>query len=226
MDDKNLRERKIEPRDPTDPRATVNILGLWHAPEEVEQVERQNAALQAAHEKEMKAKWLETTEGKLCMSFYEAFQQYRKYLEEHPPARRRADGAEVDFEEHKLFKEGLRLLDDHRQEREEKLRRNLEKAQKAARCQHQYLNGERCRAPRMKGQKLCRMHERMEEAKALKLDLGPMEDPDSIQVGIRKLQAAIIDGKLDAKQIGHLAYTIQLAAWNVTRTTTVHPERD
>ena len=62
------------------------------------------------------------------------------------------------------------------------------------------------------------MHDRMEEAKAVKLDLGPMEDADSIQVGIRKLQAAIIDGKLDSKQIGHLAYTIQLAAWNVTRT--------
>jgi hypothetical protein len=60
----------------------------------------------------------------------------------------------------------------------------------------------------------------MEEAKAVKLDLGPMEDPDSIQAGIRKLQAAIIDGKLDSKQIG-LLYTIQLAAWNVTRTRTV-----
>ncbi|HKV91559.1 MAG TPA: hypothetical protein VJW20_03305 [Candidatus Angelobacter sp.] len=222
MDDKNLPEREIEPREATDPKATVNILGLWYAPEEVEQVERQNAAREAAYEKEMKEKWLETTEGKLCMSFYEAFQQYRKYLEENPPARRRADGAEVDFEEHQLFEEGLRLLDDHRQEREEKLRRNLEKAQKAARCQHQYLNGKGCGAPRMKGQKLCRMHERMEEAKAVKLDLGPMEDPDSIQVGIKRLQRAIIDGKLDAKQIGHLAYTIQLAAWNVTRTTTAN----
>jgi hypothetical protein len=53
-----------------------------------------------------------------------------------------------------------------------------------------------------------------------------MEDADSIQVGIRKLQAAIIDGKLDSKQIGHLAYTIQLAAWNVTRTTTALAEAD
>jgi hypothetical protein len=56
------------------------------------------------------------------------------------------------------------------------------------------------------------------------LQIAPEEDPDSIQVGIRKLQAAIIDGKLDSKQIGHLAYTIQLAAWNVMRTTTVQAE--
>jgi hypothetical protein len=57
------------------------------------------------------------------------------------------------------------------------------------------------------------------EARSQKLDLGPMEDPDSIQVAIRKLQGAIIERTLDNKQVGQLAYTIQLAAWNVTRTT-------
>ena len=111
------------------------------------------------------------------------------------------------------------MAGDYHQEREEKDRRNLERAQLAARCQHAYLDGERCRAPRVKGKKLCRMHERIEEAKALKLDLGPMEDPDSIQVAIMKLQRAVIDGTLDSKQIGQLGYLIQLAAWNVTRTT-------
>ena len=62
---------------------------------------------------------------------------------------------------------------------------------------------------------------RMEEAKAVKLDLGTMEDADSIQVGIRKLQAAIIDGKLDAKQVWASEQHIRssLAAWNVKRTT-------
>ena len=70
------------------------------------------------------------------------------------------------------------------------------------------------------------MHDRMEEATAVKMDLGTMEDADSIQVGIRKLQAAIIDGKLDSKQVGHLAYTIQLAAWNVKRTTAARAEAE
>jgi hypothetical protein len=76
----------------------------------------------------------------------------------------------------------------------------------------------------MKGKELCRMHERMEEAKALKLDLGPMEDPDSIQIAIKKLQAAVIDGVLDHKQVAALSYLIQLAAWNVTRTSMVTRE--
>ena len=128
------------------------------------------------------------------------------------------------YEEHRVFEECLKTLEQHKQEQEQTRLRNLEKAQRAARCQHQFLNGEQCRAPRVKGKKLCRMHERMEEAKAVKLDLGTMEDADSIQVGIRKLQAAIIDGKLDAKQVGHLAYTIQLAAWNVKRTTAARVE--
>ena len=61
------------------------------------------------------------------------------------------------------------------------------------------------------------MHQRLEETKSAKLDLGPMEDPDSIQIGIKKLQGAIIEGTLDHRQVGQLAYTIQLAAWNVSR---------
>ena len=112
-------------------------------------------------------------------------------------------------------------MEQDRSERAEKDRKNLEKAQRAARCQHIHANGEQCGAPKVRGKKLCHMHERMEQTKAERLDLGPMEDPDSIQMGIQKLQAAIIDGKLDAKQIGQLAYTIQLAAWNVMRTSMV-----
>jgi hypothetical protein len=65
------------------------------------------------------------------------------------------------------------------------------------------------------------MHERVEEAKTAIMDLGPMEDADSIQMGIRKLQEAILEGKLTHRQ---LAYTIQLAAWNVTRTSVMAKE--
>ncbi len=190
-------------------------------------------ANQAANEadenqkKKFRQEWIQTDGGQLCLAFYDAFKKYKEYLETNGgEALRRSGPIKMQYDEHKVFQECLRSMEGYKQEREETLRRNLEKAQKAARCQHEFLNGERCRAPRRRGKKLCRMHERMEEAKALKLDLGPMEDPDSIQVGIRKLQAAIIDGKLDSKQIGHLAYTIQLAAWNVTRTTTVNQNGD
>jgi hypothetical protein len=218
-------EKEIEPRDYRDPRAQVNIQGFWYAKEEVEQVDRQNARRRAAHEKNMREKWLETEQGKLCMAFYQAFQEYRKFLEQNLNAQRRPDGAAVEFKEHKLFEEGLRMVRNHQVERAERDRKNLELAQSAARCEHNFVDGERCRAPRMNGKELCRMHERMEEAKALKLDLGPMEDPDSIQIAIKKLQAAVIDGVLDHKQVAALSYLIQLAAWNVTRTSMVTRER-
>lgn len=214
----------IEGRDENDGIAFWNILGRWYRPDEVEQVERQNREREARYIREQKEIWEETPQGKLCLDLYQKFYEYKKYLDEHPWAQRRRDGAKVTFPEHMLFEETLRLASAYQRDREEKDRRNLERAQQAARCQHAYLDGNRCRAPRLKGKKLCRMHERMEEAKALKLDLGAMEDPDSIQVGIMKLQRAVIDGVLDAKQIGHLAYLTQIAAWNVTRTSFIKRE--
>jgi len=181
----------------------------------------------AVRKKKFRQEWEQTEGSQLCLAFYDAFQKYKYYLEIHGGETLLPSGPISNkYDEHTVFQECLSTLESYKREREETLRRNLEKAQRAARCQHQFFNGDQCRAPRVRGKKLCRMHERMEEAKAVKLDLGPMEDPDSIQVGIRKLQAAIIDGKLDSKQIGHLAYTIQLAAWNVTRTTTAQIEEE
>jgi hypothetical protein len=178
-----------------------------------------------ARKKKFRQDWEESGGGQLCLAFYNAFKKYKYYVETHSGEMERPSGPiNNKYEEHRVFEECLSTLESYKREREETLRKNLEKAQSAARCEHEFLNGERCRAPRVKGKKLCRMHEGLEEAKAVKLDLGSMEDADSIQVGIRKLQAAIIDGKLDSKQIGHLAYTIQLAAWNVMRTTTVQAE--
>jgi hypothetical protein len=218
IDNGPIETREIMPRDRfEDPLATTEYNGCWYSAEEVAELKRRFTVKQAAFIRENREKWEQTPQGKLCLAFYDAFQAYKKYLEEHKYAIETPLAGKVEYDEHKLFEEGLRLAEEHRRQRDEKLRRNLEKAKNAARCKHVFLNGDVCAAPRVKGKKLCRMHERMEAATAVKLDLGPMEDPDSIQVGIRKLQAAIIDGKLDSKQIGHLAYTIQLAAWMATR---------
>jgi hypothetical protein len=213
-----IEKPEIQPRHHTDPRADCNIEGFWYAKEEMAQVQRQNARRQAAYMKKLHERWLETEQGKLCMAFYQAFQAYKKYLEENSHARVSPDRSPLEFEEHKLFEQGLLMMENHEEQRAERDRKNLARAQNAARCEHSFVDGERCRAPRMKGKKLCRMHERMEEAKALRLDLGSMEDPDSIQIAIKKLQAAVIDGVLDHKQVAALSYLIQLAAWNVTRT--------
>ena len=188
-------------------------------------VNQAGTAIDDARKKKFRQEWEQSGGGQLCLAFYEAFKKYKYYLEIHGGETLLPSGPiNNKYDEHTVFQECLSTLESYKREREETLRKNLEKAQREARCQHQFLNGEPCRAPRVRGKKLCRMHEGMEEAKAVKLDLGPMEDADSIQAGIRKLQTAIIDGKLDSKQIGHLAYTIQLAAWNVTRTTTAQAE--
>src|SRR5258707_6010746 len=112
MENKEETKTIIQPRHHTDPRATVNLAGLWYAPEEVEQVKRQNAERQAEYRRDMRKLWSQTPEGKLCLELYTKFQEYKQYLEEHPPARRRRDGAEVDFEEHMLFAETLRRVSD------------------------------------------------------------------------------------------------------------------
>jgi hypothetical protein len=210
----DIRTREIKPREyGRDPLATCSYMFRWYSEEEAAELRRrvwQNG----------KDNWEKTEHGKLCLAFYEAFHAYKQHLETHPSAHWTPNAAQADYDEHKLFEEGLRMVETQRREREETLRRNLEKAQKAARCQHRYLNGDQCGAPRVRGQKLCHMHQRLEEAKTemLELDLGPMEDADSIQMGIKKLQRAIIEGKLNHRQVGQLAYTIQLAAWNVSRT--------
>jgi hypothetical protein len=227
MEENNGKKPRIQPRNHlTDPRATHNVCGFWYAEEEVEDVKRQIEEDRAEFNRKGREEWLKRPQGKLCLEFYEKFLEYKKYLDEHPNAWRRPDGPAVDFPEHKLFEQGLRMMSDYKRERAERDRKNLEKAHLAARCKHRHTDGERCGSPRIKGTDLCYMHTRLEEAKAVKLDLGPMEDPDSIQVAIKKLQAAVIDGTLDHKQVSQLAYLIQLAAWNVTRTTTAAREME
>jgi hypothetical protein len=214
---------EIKSREKGDPLAQV----CWHGPggellvsrEEAEELTRRAHLRADALKKQQKEKWLASAGGQLCMKFWNAFREYEDFLQENPQARHMARGWNNEYyDEHKLFEEGLKVMATYADERAETRRKSLEKAKKSARCQHLHVSGEQCGSPKMRGRKLCYMHERMEEARNATLDLGPMEDADSIQMGIRKLQGAIIEGKIGPRQVGQLAYTIQLAAWNVTRT--------
>lgn len=158
--------------------------------------------------------WEQSPAGKLCLDLYRKFQEYKAYLEQDSLAALIARGS--DYPEDKLFHAVLRLAEQSERERREKDLQNLTRARNAARCAHLHADGRRCGSPRMKGKKLCYTHERMEEARAVTLDLGLMEDPESIQLAIMKLQRAVIEGTVSEKQTGRLAYLIQLAAWNVT----------
>src|SRR5262245_5982039 len=159
-----IEQREIRPRKRyEDPLATTKYENEWYSAEEVVELERRFKVRQENYRKKCRQEWEETEHGQLCLKFYEAFQAYRKFLETHEYAKRVPCGWLVDYDEHKLFEEGLRMVEQHRREQEETRRRNLEKAQRAARCTHIHLSGEQCGSPRVRGKKLCYMHERLEE---------------------------------------------------------------
>lgn len=197
-----------------DPEATYNYMGKWYAPYEIEEVKKQYAEMWAENQNKSYEEWCKTPHGMLCLELYAKFQEYKKFLEEHPWARD-PHGILSGFDEHELFAGALKEVSRHEAERAERNRKNLEKAQMAARCEHVFMGGERCGSPRVRGSKLCRMHDRLEEAKTTKLDLGPMEDPESILVAIKRLLSAILEGTVDSKLVGQLTNLIQVAAWNV-----------
>jgi hypothetical protein len=205
-------KQRIEPVGMDYPGRKTLIRGEWYRQEEQEEVMRQLKAADAAEkEREERAYWQHTAEGRLCLDLYKLFHKYRDYLRDH----RSGQGQDsLKFKEHRLFAKALLWAEHDIKERAETDRQNLEKAQFAERCEHIHASGARCGSPKMNGGLLCYKHQRMEEARTLKLDLGTMEDPEAIHLGIMKLQRAVIDGTLDGKQVTQLTNLMQIAAWN------------
>src|SRR5882724_10435581 len=100
----DIRTREIRPRQEGDPKATRNWNNQWYSDEEYNELRRR-------YKQAGKDKWEETEHGKLCLKFYEAFHAYRKYLEKNAFAKRSPNGGAVDYDEHKLFEEGLRAVE-------------------------------------------------------------------------------------------------------------------
>jgi hypothetical protein len=204
-----------------DPEAKVFIEGYGYFAEyEAEEARQQYEADCEKQDKRVRENWLATERGRACAELYEKFQQYKTMMKKTPYVYGRGDGKPVDFPEHVLFSAALEEYEQTRAEQAEIARRNLEKARQAERCEHRYLDGERCGSPKMKGKKLCYTHRKLEQVTAEKFDLGSLEDADSIQLAIKKLLAAVIDGKVDPKQIGYISNLLSVAAWNVKNTST------
>lgn len=119
--------------------------------------------------------WITSQGGKLCLELYAKFQEYRTFLQSTSFAARDPFFEWCRQPEHLMMLEALKHARDYDLERAERNRKNLEKARQAARCEHQYMDGEQCAAPRLKDGRFCRMHQGIEDAKAIKLDLGPLE---------------------------------------------------
>jgi hypothetical protein len=149
-------------------------------------------------EEELKEKWPSTEAARMFTQLAETFAACQKLIEDNPKIQRAAQLA--DGERHDVFT---------------MLRDNLEKANRAPRCEYQKSSGQLCRAPKMRGQKYCCMHLAMEAARPTKFSLPALDDPNAIQVAITKGAQGLVDGTLEEKRATRLAYFLQLAMSNV-----------
>jgi hypothetical protein len=101
----------------------------------------------------------------------------------------------------------------------QKLRQRLKMADMAPRCQWVKQDGTACRSPQMKQQIYCFAHKQMAEARELMLMLPVVEDANAIQVGLMRIQKALIEDTISMKKAGLLLYSMQLAMTNVGQTT-------
>jgi hypothetical protein len=101
----------------------------------------------------------------------------------------------------------------------QKLKQRLKLAEMAPRCQWVRQDGTSCGSPQMKQHIYCFAHMQMAEARALMLRLPPPEDANAIQVGLMRIQKAVIEDTISMKKAGLLLYSMQLALTNVGQTT-------
>src|SRR6478735_2941004 len=101
----------------------------------------------------------------------------------------------------------------------QKLKQRLKMADMAPRCQWVRQDGTSCRSPQMKQHIYCFAHKQMAEARELMLMLPVVEDANAIQVGLMRIQKALIEDTISMKKAGLLLYSMQLAMRNVGQTT-------
>ena len=102
---------------------------------------------------------------------------------------------------------------------DEKLQQGLRRANDAPRCRWVRQDGTSCGSPQMRNHIYCYAHRQMMEARALALQLPAAEDANSIQMGLMRIQKALIDDTISTKKAGLLLYSMQLAMTNVGQTT-------
>jgi hypothetical protein len=150
------------------------------------------------HQEAERQAWPATRAGQLLKKLGECFAEYKKCLEHDPRLQEKA----LAFDEmnQKIFN---------------RMRTNIERAHTAPRCQQPKAGGGTCRAPRVRGKKLCHMHLMLEEARPEKINLPNLGDAYGIHGAIAKGAQGVVDGKLDYKQASILGYYLQLALSNV-----------
>jgi hypothetical protein len=138
----------------------------------------------------------------LALKLAQTYEELARLLERNPGMKRQMTEGET--KEDKVY---------------QKLKQRLKLAEMAPRCQWVRQDGTSCGSPQMKQHIYCFAHMQMAEARALMLRLPPPEDANAIQVGLMRIQKAVIEDTISMKKAGLLLYSMQLALTNVGQTT-------
>src|ERR1044071_9394580 len=138
----------------------------------------------------------------LALKLAQTYEELTRLLERNPGMKRQI--TEGECKEDKVY---------------QKLKQRLKMADMAPRCQWVRQDGTSCGSPQMKQHIYCFAHIQLAEARALMLRLPPPEDANAIQIGIMRIQKAMLEGTISTKMAGLLLYSMQLALTNVGRTT-------
>jgi hypothetical protein len=138
----------------------------------------------------------------LAHKLAQTYEELTKLLERNPGVKRQITEGEA--KEDKVY---------------QKLKQRLKLADMAPRCRWVRQDGTSCRSPQMKQHIYCFAHMQMAEARTLMLMLPAAEDANAIQVGLMRIQKALIEDTISTKKAGLLLYSMQLALTNVGQTT-------
>jgi hypothetical protein len=138
----------------------------------------------------------------LALKLAKTYEELTQLLERNPGVKRQITEGEA--KEEKVY---------------QKLKQRLKLADMAPRCRWVRQDGTSCRSPQMKQHIYCFAHMQMAEARTLMLMLPAAEDANAIQVGLMRIQKALIEDTISTKKAGLLLYSMQLALTNVGQTT-------
>src|SRR6478609_9208638 len=138
----------------------------------------------------------------LAHKLAQTYEELTRLLERNPAMKRQM--TEGDGREDKIY---------------QRLKQRLKMADMAPRCQWVKQDGTACRSPQMKQHIYCFAHRQMAQARELMLMIPVVEDANAIQVGLMRIQKALIEDTISMKKAGLLLYSMQLAMTNVGQTT-------
>src|SRR6476646_1368303 len=126
----------------------------------------------------------------LAIKLAQTYEELSRLLERNPGMKRQM--TEGDAREDKIY---------------QRLKQRLKMADMAPRCQWVKQDGTACRSPQMKQHIYCFAHRQMAQARELMLMIPVVEDANAIQMGLMRIQKALMEDTIAMKKDGQLMYS-------------------